>query len=91
MRNIALNYLLRYDTPAASPVVGMALALGAGSMVLYALLYRYSADLVQLAELTHQGHKAFFFVPIAVALVFSLIHGAFTGHFWDALGLKPKR
>lgn len=27
------------------------------------------------------------FAPIAVALIISYTHGAFTGHFWEALGL----
>jgi hypothetical protein len=24
-------------------------------------------------------------------MVFSLVHGAFTGHFWDLLGLRAKK
>jgi len=31
-----------------------------------------------------------FLIPIVIALVFSFVHGAFTGAFWDAVGLKPK-
>ena len=63
---------------------------GLGSIVLYILLYRFSGDIRHLAELTSQGDKQLSFVPIVIAFVFSIMHGAFTGHFWDTLGLKPK-
>ncbi len=29
-------------------------------------------------------------MPIAVAFVFSIVHGNFTGYFWDALGVKAR-
>lgn len=64
------------------------LVLGAASALLYALLYRYSDETVELARRTREGEKILFLVPIAIAFAFSLVHGAFTGHFWDALGLK---
>ncbi len=67
-----------------------ALTFGAASIVLYVLLYMFSTDLTQLAQSTHAGHKGLFFVPILLALVFSLIHGNFTSHFWDSLGIKAK-
>ena len=28
-------------------------------------------------------------VPIAIAFVISFAHGAFTGLFWEVMGLKP--
>lgn len=67
------------------------LALGLASAGLYLLLFEYQADLTQLAALTRQGHKIDAAVPIIVALVFSFIHGSFTGHLWDYLGLKPRK
>ena len=70
--------------------VGTALIYGAGSVGLYSLLYHYNAELIQMAQTTHHGEKAYFFVPIVIALVFSFIHGSFTGHFWEALGIKAK-
>ena len=90
MRYIAERYLKDYDTGKPSAAIGAAQAMGLLSAVLYVLLFQHSDMLVRLAELTRQGDKMFFFVPIAIALIFSLVHGAFTAHFWEALGLKPK-
>ncbi|MEK7207539.1 MAG: hypothetical protein AAB134_06635 [Pseudomonadota bacterium] len=64
--------------------------MGGISTLCYALLFRFGDDLSMLASATREGHKLFVLIPIAVALVFSLVHGAFTGHFWDAVGLKPR-
>jgi hypothetical protein len=33
----------------------------------------------------------FAFLPIAVAFIFSLVHGAFTSHFWTVLGIEAAR
>lgn len=63
---------------------------GVISIALYAFLYFYNADLTAIAQNTHSGEKTWFFVPIVIALVFSVIHGSFTSHFWDALGVKAK-
>ena len=30
-------------------------------------------------------------LPVGTALIFSFVHGAFTGHFWNALGIEPSR
>lgn len=67
------------------------LGLGVMSAALYYLLYLYGDDIRRLAEMTHAGDKQYFYVPIVIAVVFSFVHGAFTGHFWDVLGLKPKK
>ncbi len=66
------------------------IGLGLLSGVLYVLLYKYQGDLTHLAVLTRQGHKIDFIIPIIAALVFSLVHGSFTSHFWSALGIKAK-
>jgi hypothetical protein len=29
-------------------------------------------------------------LPVITAFVFSFAHGAFTGYFWDALGVRAK-
>lgn len=63
---------------------------GVLSIGLYALLYFFSADLVQIAQETHSGNKSLFIVPVAIALIFSLAHGRFTSYFWDAMGIKAK-
>ncbi len=60
------------------------------SAVLYFILFKYQADIVHFAELTRQGVKIDFLIPILIALIFSFIHGAFATYFWQSLGLKSK-
>lgn len=91
MRRIVEYHLAPYEAPRRKRRgAGTALALGTASSTLYGGLYAYSAELVELAEMTRDGERAWFVVPIAIAFLFSLVHGAFTGHFWDLLGLKAK-
>jgi hypothetical protein len=71
--------------------LGITLILGAASAGLYVLLYLYSDTLVELAAATRQGEKLYALVPLGVALVFSFVHGAFTGRFWELLGLQAKK
>jgi len=66
------------------------LVMGILSISLYTLLYFFSADIVSFAQNTNSGQKSLFFIPIVIAVVFSLAHGAFTSHFWDILGVKAK-
>lgn len=84
------DYYLKPHQAVASPVNVTAALLGTLSVALYALLYCFSEELVQMAEATRRGNKSFFPIPIALALLFSWVHGTFTGHFWDLLGFKPK-
>lgn len=62
------------------------LSLGILSAVLYFLLYYFEEPILNWSE---QGGW-YFMVPISIAFIFSLVHGAFTGHFWDFLGVKAK-
>ena len=62
---------------------------GVASLALYALLFVYADETVELARRTREGEKIWFLVPIVIAFVFSLAHGAFTSSFWDAIGFKP--
>ncbi len=62
------------------------LVYGVLSVVLYYLLYRYNQ---QILEYSRRGHW-FFIVPIAIAFTFSVVHGNFTGRFWELFGIKPK-
>lgn len=62
---------------------------GAASGVLYLLLFLYADLTVEWAGLTRDGQKLYFLLPILIAFLFSYVHGAFTGHFWDAIGFKP--
>ena len=65
--------------------------MGAVSAGLYFVLYLYSGMLPELAAEARQGNKLYALVPLVIALVFSFVHGAFTGRFWDLLGLRAKK
>lgn len=67
------------------------MALGLLSLVLYIQLFHFDAELRELTLATNQGHKSYFLVPIGIAFLFSLVHGAFTDRFWDALGVKARK
>lgn len=61
---------------------------GAATVALYVLLFEYSELLVNWAYETKTGNKLLFIVPVAIAFVFSYFHGAFTGYFWESIGLR---
>ena len=70
----------------------LTLILGLASAGLYILLFVFSDKLPELAAINRQGeHRLYALVPIGIALLFSFVHGAFTGHFWDLLGLRAKK
>ena len=69
----------------------LTIGLGTLSVLLYVLLLQFSDRLTALAAATRDGHKLYAIVPLVVAMVFSFVHGAFTGHFWDLLGLRAKK
>ena len=62
-------------------------ALGVGSAALYLALYVFAGPLVE------QSAKGgwMFVIPVAIAFLVSMVHGSFTGHFWDVLGFKAKK
>lgn len=63
------------------------LVYGAISIALYFCLYLFADPILQLSR---QGHW-YFAVPIAIAFLFSFVHGNFTGQFWDLFGVKAKQ
>ena len=63
-----------------------AIALGVMSAALYLLLYLFSE---QVLAWSSQGHW-YFVVPVSIAFLFSLVHGGFTGHFWELMGIKAR-
>lgn len=71
--------------PAKKPL-GRALAFGVVSFVLYTALYMWED---QILRWTTRG-RWYFILPVAIAFLFSLFHGGFTGHFWEVLGVQPK-
>lgn len=62
------------------------LLLGSLSAGLYFILYLLAEPIL---DGSRQGGWNFF-IPVAIAFLFSLVHGAFTGHFWDLLGFKAR-
>jgi hypothetical protein len=60
---------------------------GVPSVGLYSLLYTFEDSLL---ELSAQGGWLFI-VPVAIAFAFSFVHGGFTAHFWDLLGIKARK
>ena len=96
MQYIADSYLedpawpTRRRLPRFSRTATIAMLLGALSVVLYVLLYRYSGEIRYLAMEANRGHHGFFLTPIVIAFVFSIVHGLFTDRFWEAVGLRAK-
>lgn len=67
------------------------IGLGLLSALLYYGLYQFNDYILEAAQKVRSGDKAFFLLPIAIAFVFSYVHGEFTGRFWHSLGLMPKK
>jgi hypothetical protein len=59
---------------------------GSASAGLYLLLHFFRQPIL---EASSQGGW-YFLVPILGAFAFSLVHGAFTGQFWELLGVKAR-
>ncbi|MBI3575079.1 MAG: hypothetical protein HY083_05445 [Gammaproteobacteria bacterium] len=60
---------------------------GSVALVLYFLLYLFEDPILAL---TSRG--GWYFVgPVGLAFVVSYVHGNFTSHFWDMLGIKAKK
>jgi len=60
---------------------------GSVSLVLYVLLYLFEDPILGFAS----HGRWYFLIPIAAAFLFSFVHGNFTAHFWDMLGIKAKK
>lgn len=63
------------------------LALGVLTVGLYLALFFNEASVL---EITRRG-QWWFLAPVAIAFLFSFVHGAFTSLFWDVLGVKAKK
>ena len=59
---------------------------GTASIGLYLLLYLFHEPILTAS----QKGGWYFLVPIGIAFMFSMVHGNFTGYFWDVLGVKAK-
>ncbi|MDY6991838.1 MAG: hypothetical protein SVR94_04420 [Pseudomonadota bacterium] len=69
-----------------SSMIIQTVILGLTSGILYFLLYLFNGEILNWSK---QGGW-YFIVPISIAFIFSFVHGAFTSHFWDLLGVKAK-
>ncbi len=79
-RRRRFNRLLRLN-----PKIANAVSLGLLSAALYGLLFTYEREVLEMSV----GRSWSFLVPASIALLFSFVHGGFTGAFWDAVGMKP--
>jgi hypothetical protein len=67
-------------------VLNKTLFYGSISIALYFLLYQYNETILHYSR---EGGW-FFFLPLGIAFVFSVVHGNFTGQFWELFGIKAK-
>lgn len=56
------------------------------SLLLYTLLYLFNEPIL---EHSREGRWSFI-IPVAIAFLFSLVHGNFTGNFWNLVGIRAK-
>ncbi|MSO84883.1 MAG: hypothetical protein EXR02_04765 [Rhodospirillales bacterium] len=68
--------------------IAKTIGLGAASLGLYGALYVFQFPIL---DSTSRGSGSATAAVVAIVFAFSVVHGAFTGHFWDTLGLKAKR
>jgi hypothetical protein len=59
------------------------IASGAG----YGLLFAYLNDREVMSVFMQKDR---WYLPVITAFAFSLAHGAFTGYFWDVVGVRAK-
>lgn len=60
---------------------------GAISASLYILLYTYEKEIMESFTRTDGLYPA---LPVLAAFVYSFAHGAFTGYFWEAVGVTAR-
>ena len=60
---------------------------GAASALCYVTLFAYEKEVMASFTRTDGWYPV---LPVLTALVFSLAHGAFTGYFWEAVGIRPR-
>jgi hypothetical protein len=60
---------------------------GVLSAACYAALFSHEAEV--MASFTRTD-GLYWLLSVAVAFVFSFVHGAFTGYFWEAVGIRPR-
>ena len=63
------------------------IASGIVSGSLYLLLYFYEREILAAFTRTDGFYPA---LPVIAAFAFSFAHGAFTGYFWEVLGIRGR-
>jgi hypothetical protein len=69
-----------------SSVLNYTATLGFLSITLYFLLYSFEEVILSWSKLGGW----YVLVPVVITLIFYWVHGTFTSHFWDLLGVKAK-
>jgi hypothetical protein len=64
-----------------------ALLSGAATAACYGLLFAFEKEVMAAFTRTDGWYPA---LPVLTALVFSFVHGAFTGYFWELLGVTAR-
>lgn len=67
---------------------GGLLATGITTAAMYTLLFRYEREVMATFTRTDAWYPM---LPVLAAFAFSFSHGAFTGYFWEVLGVRPKQ
>lgn len=60
---------------------------GLASALCYGLLFSYQKEVMAAFTRTDGWYPV---LPVVTAFVFSLAHGAFTGYFWEVLGVRAR-
>ena len=89
MRNISSLTPTRMKM-AKSKLFLQTLLLGAISAVLYFLLYTFEDRILDWSG-GFAVNGWYFLAPIYIALIFSAVHGVFTSHFWELMGIRAKK
>ena len=67
---------------------GKLIFFGVTTAILYALLFFFEDEIMRSFTRKDGFYPA---LPVLTALIFSFSHGAFTGYFWDVLGINSKQ
>jgi len=73
-------------TVAAKPWFPLLLS-GAASAACYGLLFAHEQEVMAAFTRTDGWYPT---LPVLTAFVFSFAHGAFTGYFWEVLGVRAR-
>jgi len=60
---------------------------GVASALCYGLLFTYQKEVMAAFTRTDGWYPV---LPVVTAFVFSFAHGAFTGYFWEVLGVRAR-